>query len=150
MNPATVRIPWWAYNGGLVLAGVLAFAAALWFRPGEDPRWVYWPGGEQLGDTCAFLSYAGIPCPQCGMTRSWVYAARGQLPTAAAHNVGGVALFLWIQTAAAIGAVRLVARRPAALTPPWQLVVGWAVAWMVGLYALPWVLRVAFGVAPLP
>jgi len=147
---AAVRIPWWVYNGGLVALGLGAFAAALFFRPGEDPRFVYWPGGAQLGDTCAFLAQTGMPCPQCGMTRSWVFAARGQLLAAFTYNPGGLGLFVWLQVGALIGAVRLVTRRPQVLSPPWQLTVGWALCWMVLLYLLPWALRAATGVAPLP
>ena len=142
--------PWWVYNGLLVLLGGVTLAAALALHPGADPRFTYLPTGSQFGDTCAFLSATGKPCPQCGMTRSFVWAARGHLLTAFRYSPGGLGLFLWIEVGAVIGAVRLALRNPRALTPPWQLTVYWALGWIVFLYAMPWFLRAFLGIGALP
>lgn len=147
---AAKRPPWWLYNGALLSLGVVALVASLVLSPGADPHWTYLPSGEKLGDTCAFLAASGIPCPQCGMTRSFVWAARGHLLEAFRYSPGGLGLFVWIQAGALVGLVRLVRRDPDALSPPWQLTVGWSLGWIVLLYALPWFLRAFLGVNPLP
>ena len=59
-------------------------------------------------------------------------------------------LFLWIEIAGFIGAVRLITRTPRRLEPPFQIFVGWAAIWLVVLYAIPYVLRIFFDVNPLP
>ncbi|MEQ1567590.1 MAG: DUF2752 domain-containing protein [Myxococcota bacterium] len=143
------QIPWWVYNGALVGVGALALAASLVLSPGDDPRWVYLPDGTRFGETCAFLAATGLPCPQCGMTRSWVFAARGHLIDSFLYSPGGLGLFLWSQVAGVFGAIRLALRRPHTLELPWQVFVGWCVAWMIGLYLLPYGLRLG-GIDPLP
>ncbi|HHO53714.1 MAG TPA: DUF2752 domain-containing protein [Deltaproteobacteria bacterium] len=145
---ARIHPPWWVWPAGLLLAGIFALSASLLLHPGPD-EFVYFPNGQRFGDTCAFIVVTGSPCPQCGMTRSWVYAARGQLWTSFLYNPAGLALFGWIMVGALIGAVRLIRRDPEALRPPWQLNVAWAVFWLIGLYAGPWILRL-LGINPLP
>lgn len=136
------------YNGFLVALGIGALAASLALYPDGD-RWVYLPNGAKFGDTCAFVVMTGMPCPQCGMTRAFVHAARLHLVEAFTYSPGGLGLFLWIQVGAVIGAIRLIKDDPLAATLPWRFTVGWALFWMVGLYAVPWFLRL-YGVNPLP
>jgi hypothetical protein len=140
--------PWWLYNGLLVATAVLVLLASWALVPGPD-EFVYFRSGQRFGDTCAFITLTGMPCPQCGMTRSFVYAARGQLIDSFLFSPGGLGLFLWAQVAGIIGLGRLLLRDPRALQLPWQLVAGWALLWTVGLYLIPYVLRLA-GINPLP
>lgn len=144
-----VRLPWWAYDAGLVAFAVATLAASWTLQPGPDPEWVYLPDGQRFGETCLMLAVTGLPCPQCGMTRAFVLAARGDLWTAFLRNPAGLALFLWIVVGGAMGAVRLAAARAREARVPHQVFVGWTVFWMVGLYVIPYVLRL-FGVNPLP
>ncbi len=145
---ARIQPPWWLWNAFLVLLGVGAFAAALLLHPGPD-EFCYLPTGDRFGETCAFITVTGHPCPQCGMTRSWVYGARGMFMTAFWYNPAGLALFMWLQVGALLGVVRLVVRDPKRLVAPWAFNVGWAMFWLVVLYAVPWIARL-FGVNPLP
>lgn len=144
---AATHPPWWLWNVFLLTLGIGAFGAALLLSPGAD-EFCYLPDGTQFGETCAFITVTGQPCPQCGMTRSWVYGARGMFVTAFWYNPAGLALFLWIQVGALIGAARLVVRDPKRFVAPWRFNVGWAMFWLIVLYAIPWVLRL-FGVNPL-
>ena len=48
-----------------------------------------------------------------------------------------------------VGAVRLITRDPKRLAPPNNLLMSWVLAWAVGLYVLPWALRM-WGINPLP
>jgi hypothetical protein len=141
------RSPWWLWSGALVLLAVSSLLSALALQPGPD-EFVYL-SGVRVGDTCASITFFGIPCPQCGMTRSFVHGARFHVARAIAYNPAGYALFLWFQVAGVIGAVRLVTRRRDALRPPWNLLAAWIGVWFVLLWFVPWVARLA-GVNPLP
>ena len=106
--------------------------------------------GHKFGDECAFTLATGLPCPQCGMTRAFAWSARGQVALAWFYNPGGLALFFWIQAGAVVGAIRLMRRDPNAARPPHFLLVGWTLCWLIGLYTVPWLLRIGAGVNPLP
>lgn len=144
---ATWRAPWWLWNAFLVVVGASSLAAALALQPGNG-EWVYFMG-HQVGDTCAAITLTGYPCPQCGMTRSFVYGARFRIVEAFFFNPAGYTLFVWLQVAAAIGAIRLAMRNPAAVRLPWWLPVYWTMFWFIFLYVLPYGARL-FGVNPLP
>lgn len=123
-------------------------SASLLFNPapGEAVQFV----GHPLGETCAFLKATGKPCLQCGMTRSWIHAARLEWGTAFWYNPAGFTLWLWLVAGGIVGAVRLGTRRWRALSPPYWLLGGWTVFWMVALYGGAWVARAFFAVNPLP
>ncbi|MEH3155942.1 MAG: DUF2752 domain-containing protein [Gordonia paraffinivorans] len=61
---------------------------------------------------CPFRLATGLPCPGCGLTRSWVAAAHGDLSTAFADNVFGP-LSLVIVALAVVTAVLLRVLAPA-------------------------------------
>jgi Protein of unknown function (DUF2752) len=132
-----------------VVFAATTLAASWALAPGADPHWVYLPTGERFGDTCLFLLVSGMPCPQCGMTRAFVLAARGDLVTSFLRNPAGLGLFLWIVFGGVMGAVRLARRDGDSPRVPHEVVVGWSVFWLLGLYVLPYVLRLA-GINPLP
>lgn len=145
---ARIRLRWWAWPAAMVGMALFAIGASLLFHHPDGSEFVYFPGGTQFGDTCAFLVVTGAPCPQCGMTRSWVNGIRLDLWTAFLYNPAGLALLGWILVGGVIGAARLVTGNPRALKPDWRFQVGWAMFWLIGLYAVPWVLRL-FGINPL-
>lgn len=59
---------------------------------------------------CPFRLATGLPCPGCGLTRSWVAAAHGDLSTAFADNVfGPVSLVAVALAVVAAGMLRVVA-----------------------------------------
>lgn len=43
--------------------------------------------------SCPILHFTGIPCPGCGMTRSFLAIARGDLPTAFEYHLFGPLFF---------------------------------------------------------
>lgn len=50
-------------------------------------------GWESLPDLCLFHRWTGLPCPTCGMTRSWSALLRGQLSRSFHyHALGAVSL----------------------------------------------------------
>ena len=64
------------------------------------------PGGEvglalagvRLPEVCALQHAAGLPCPGCGLTRSWVSALHGRLPESVAHHPLGWLVLLYVGT----------------------------------------------------
>lgn len=66
---------------GLLYAGLAAAVAAAFLLS---------PEAMGRGPTvCAFRRATGVPCPGCGLTRSWVLAAHGRLPSAFGEHAFG-------------------------------------------------------------
>lgn len=86
----------------LVVAGVGALAAARLLTPGQVLD------GPVL---CPFRLLTGIPCPTCGMTRSWVHTAHGQWAEAVSQHPLGPAVMLLVLVATVVLAAHLVTRR---------------------------------------
>lgn len=61
---------------------------------------------------CPFRALTGLPCPGCGLTRSWVYAAHGWWRESFAANAFGLVLMAAVVLLAAVVVVRRVRRRP--------------------------------------
>lgn len=134
--------PWWLWPSALVLLAALSIGASLTFYPvADDPTMVY-IAGIPFGGECGLKTALGIPCAQCGMTRSWVYLVRGRVVEAFTYNTAGALLLLWIVVGGIIGAIRLVTGRERALRPPWWLLVTWTVFWAVVPYLGFWVFRI--------
>jgi len=140
--------PWWVWPAFLVVLGASSFATALLLEPRPDE--FCYVLGHKFGDECAFTMFTGLPCPQCGMTRAFAWGARGHFLRAWLYNPGGLTLFLWMQAGAVVGAIRLLRRDPRAARPPTPLLVGWTLLWLIGLYTVPWFLRIGVDINPLP
>ncbi len=97
--------------------------------------------GEPFGGPCAFRVESGLPCPMCGMTRSWAWATRGEPVRAFAYNPAGATLWGGLVLCGIIGLSRLVSGDPKRLAVPWQLLVGATIVWLGPLYAGVWLLR---------
>jgi hypothetical protein len=139
--------PAWAWPVGMLLLGLGALVASLVFYPGGD-EWTY-IAGHRFGAGCTFLESTGHPCPSCGMTRSWVHLARGDVLRAFSYSPAGAILLLWLLFAGVLGAVRLVTRDHRRWQLPYNAVAGFALFWMIGPYMGLWVARL-FGFLPLP
>jgi len=66
--------------------------------------------GRPVGTACWFKARFGIPCPNCGMTRSAILASRGEILRAARIAPGGPALVICLLTVgagvASLGAIQ--------------------------------------------
>lgn len=140
------QAPWWLGPAAMLFIGVSATFAAFAFAP-SNHEWVY-IAGYRFGEECASYTVFQAPCPQCGMTRSWVNAARGNLTAAVRYNVAGVLMLLWLQAMGVLGAYRLIRRDNNALTLPFSWVASAGIAWLL-IYGGAWGLRVN-GYNPLP
>lgn len=102
--------------------------------------------GQVLPLSCQFRETTGLPCASCGMTRSWVWLARGEVAKSFQYNAAGASLLLLVLVVAVGSAWLLSGRKLPARS--WMLgaAVGviWPVIWLGG-----WGLRLA-GLYPMP
>lgn len=139
-------LDWWVWPA--VLIGIAGFTlVASWsFLPGDGEA-VAWLGRFSF-PMCPVLRDTGVPCGQCGMTRSWVWASRGHFLRAWLYNPAGFVLWGWFVAGGLVGIARI-ARRDAAL---WAWSLRWLVAALIswsGLYFAAYQLR-SWGWNPLP
>jgi hypothetical protein len=87
--------------------GVVGFGVALALSP----------AGIEHGPTiCPFRLVTGLPCPGCGLTRSWVYGAHGDWAQSfAAHPFGLPLLAALLLLAIVVVVFRVTGREPPAL-----------------------------------
>jgi hypothetical protein len=92
---------------GAALA-ISQLSASAWLVPvGER---IALPGGAELGDLCWFHAAFDVPCPLCGMTRSFAALAHGDAMAALRFHPAGPLLFA-AMLAFAVGAVIALVRR---------------------------------------
>lgn len=101
---------------GLVLlfAGLVVAAALLRpSSPGTDEGLRV--AGQRLPEVCSLYRATGLPCPGCGLTRSWVSALHGRLPESLVHHPLGWLVLLYVAAQAVRHAAWLLLprRRPA-------------------------------------
>ncbi len=97
--------------------------------------------------TCPVLLLTGLPCPGCGLTRSWVHLSHGDVGAAFDYNLFGPAFYLVAVGLAIATVVALVRRRPLYSlidrVPVW-LVAGGFGAWI--LYSVVRIVTLANGI----
>lgn len=74
---------------------------ALLLQPAEPGAGRLTVGGLALPEVCAFKQATGLPCPGCGLTRSWVSALHGDLAASALHHPLGWLVLLYALAQAA-------------------------------------------------
>ncbi|MFT4124870.1 MAG: DUF2752 domain-containing protein [Gordonia sp. (in: high G+C Gram-positive bacteria)] len=98
-------------------------------------------GVEHGPELCVFRRATGLPCPGCGLTRSWVFLAHGEVGRAFAFNIFGPILFAMTAAAVGYGFWTLVGR-PGGVRrrlPPRPVVIG--VVAMVAVWLVYGILR---------
>lgn len=134
------RMPDWGWALTLFLTGVLAVGVSFIFYPSEDPNWTMILG-RQFGGECGFQVALGLPCPSCGMTRSWVWLVRGEVVKSFTYNAAGSLLLIWLAVGGLLGGLRLVTRNYKLLTVPFNALFWWTMFWLIGPYLGMWVAR---------
>lgn len=124
---------------GIGLAALAPLAVAAVLEPSADGVGTH----QQLGlPACGWIAGMGLPCPSCGMTTAFAFAARGDLAAAFAAQPAGAALAF----AAAIVAV-VAAWTAATGSRSWALL--WSAAgrrfwWgFAAVVVLAWVYKIA-------
>lgn len=92
---------------------------------------------------CIFHTVTRVPCFLCGMTRSFVYTAQGDFPSAfEMHLLGPVLFFLLAGTAVYLAASLVSGYRVRLdLSPLARRVLFWAV---LGTFMAAWIIKLAF------
>ena len=90
---------------------------------------------EGLPSVCAFRRVTGLPCPGCGLTRSWTLTAHGRVRRAAERHPFGpptflVSLLLVMRGPRAVPMGRLPVRQQQALTGVAAVWLSWALVRM--------------------
>ena len=68
--------------------------------------------GVQHGpELCPFRALTGLPCPGCGLTRSWVFLGHGDLAGAFGFNAFGPVFFMLMLLATGVALWTLISRR---------------------------------------
>ena len=104
--PASARIGIWRglaplAASSLLLCGVCALRFL--FQSDEAHSWFL---GRAFGSACLFRARFGIPCPNCGMTRSLILAAHGEIVRSLRLAPGGAAMVLAaVATSLVLGAL---------------------------------------------
>ncbi|MCZ4581630.1 DUF2752 domain-containing protein [Gordonia amicalis] len=107
------------------LAGAAAVGAAC----------VFTPAGIDAGPgICPFAMMTGLPCPGCGLTRSWVAFMHGDVGAAFRFNVFGPILLVLTMVTVALATATLVWRRKSPLGSWRDLVLGRAGAVLLGVW----------------
>ena len=100
--------------GGIAALAVVTLSVACVLTPSPTGFGTH----QQLGlPPCTFLHWTGFPCPSCGLTTCFAFAAHGQFIAALIAQPFGVLLFLL--TACAIPAALYCLRRRI----PWSAVI---------------------------
>jgi hypothetical protein len=119
---------------------ILAVAGSFLFRIPPTGLQRVAVAGLRLPSLCALKNLTGIDCLTCGLTRSFIHVAHGQLAAAWASHRMGLVTFVLVAVQIPYRAWRLAARReiprlPAKLS--WflagALALGFAVSWIVNL-----------------
>ncbi|MFW0792430.1 DUF2752 domain-containing protein [Gordonia sp. CPCC 205515] len=93
-----------ATAASVAIGGVAVLAAAAVLSPSAMS------GGPDL---CPFRRMTGLPCPACGLTRSWVSFAHGDVSAAFGYNLFGPVFMAVALVATVVAVWVLVTGRPA-------------------------------------
>lgn len=86
-----MKLPGRALDLGLAAFVAAVLGASFALRPlGEQ---VGWPGGGAIGVVCPFRRMFGLDCPFCGLTRSFVALAHGDVAAALRFHPAGPVMF---------------------------------------------------------
>ena len=82
---------WWFTDLVVFLLCLCVVMLSFTLSPGDELVSLW---GLEVPKLCAFQNLFGIDCLGCGMTRSFVYLAHGDLETALRKNLLGPVLFM--------------------------------------------------------
>lgn len=122
-----------------IAIGVLVVACLLQVRPDQRVALSGWPDWP-FPETCQSKVTFGVPCPGCGLTRSFVYLAHGNLAASlAVHPIGWlIALFVAAQIPYRFWALRTRNSAPLGERAPWIIT-----TMLFLLLIATWIVRIA-------
>jgi len=132
----------WRYHACWLAGALGVLLAAGLLHLGGDGGTISAPWVGRLPELCTFKAQTGISCPGCGLTRSFVALARGDLSTAWRFNPVGLLLFglLLYQIPYRLVAIVLTIRG-IRLWNPSARTTGWTVGLIAAALLVQWVWR---------
>jgi hypothetical protein len=98
---------WWARDLLVLVVCAAVVGAAFVLTPGPQTVAL---AGWRVPEICVYKSVLGISCLGCGLTRSWVYLAHGDMHTASQMHTLGPLLMLTAALQVPLRGVRLVSK----------------------------------------
>jgi hypothetical protein len=128
-------------NGWAGLSALVLFIACALPMPGPDGSIAHLPS------VCLFHDLTGLPCPGCGLTRSFVCLAHGQFAQSLRYHPLGAALFAFMLATVVYAVVERV-RPDWRLSPPakFRRIAPFCA---LAIFLIAWAARLA-GIDPLP
>ncbi len=120
-----------AFWFSVLMAGLAVLGAASWI-----------PRDSNVGARCAFLAWARIPCPFCGLTRTFLDAGHGQWASAFRQSPAGLLLYAAVWVLALYGAIQVMKRVP---NRPPRRIARWVWASGLAVLAINWGYRLIAG-----
>ena len=147
--PVTVEpVRRWLGNSDVIAAvwligSTLCIALALCMSVGDNRR-VYLLGLSQpLPETCMTYSRFGVDCPGCGLTRTFVHLAHGQIADAWRLHPVGCFVFLFACLQIPMGIAQLLFRARNRWIEAWGSWNDWGTAGLVFALILQWLVRMS-------
>ena len=122
---------------------VVALAFGMMVNPQETDQVLL--GGLAIPELCQTKSLFGLNCPGCGLTRSFIYMAHGDVPAAVRMHVVGALLFVLTLIGIPFFAINafLIRRGQASLIG--ERAASWMAIMSVVLLLSHWVIRLITG-----
>jgi hypothetical protein len=124
----------------LLAGGVVVASAALSVR-GEQEVVVPW-FNRPLPGTCTFLRVTGVPCPGCGLTRSFISIAHGHPRDAWRFNPAGILFFAVVAFQVPYRAWQIVRIRHGRDEHRFTSFDQWTIVGLIGLLLVQWLVTV--------
>ena len=146
--PIVARRPWVGNGNGIatvwMLGGLLCVSLAALMQVGDNRR-VYLPGVAQpVPELCMLYSRYGIDCPGCGLTRTFIHMAHGQLVSAWHTNPVAIFVFLFACCQIPMGAAQVIFRSRHRIVEAWGSWNDWCTAGLLIALVLQWTVRLAW------
>ncbi len=112
--PVVRQRAWLGNSDGIatvwMVGGLICVTLAALMHVGENRR-VYLPGASApLPELCMLYSRLGFDCPGCGLTRTFIHMAHGQLSSAWQTNPVGMLVFVFACVQIPMGMAQVVFR----------------------------------------
>jgi hypothetical protein len=125
----------------LLLAGGIVVASTVLSVQGEHEVVVPWIN-RPLPGTCTFLRVTGVPCPGCGLTRSFISIAHGRLRDAWRFNPAGILFFAVVAFQVPYRAWQIVRIRQGRDEHRFTSFDQWTIVGLIGLLLVNWLVTV--------
>ncbi len=137
--------PWLGYSSFAARAWVLSASAILIAASAMslgEHRAVYFPGfAQKVPETCAAYRFFGVNCPGCGLTRTFIHAAQGEIAAAIELNPVGLLVFAFTAIQIPIGFCQLCFSHHGRLLERWPRWNEWGMGCLLCALCIQWLLR---------